>query len=55
MEHEPMYTTPEIRDYGDLAEVTASCFGATNGDTFQGVHLPGPPFGTQTSVCISQP
>lgn len=49
------YVAPEVRDYGDLTELTASCFGADNGDTFQGVPLPGPPFGTRTSVCTSQP
>ncbi len=50
-----MYATPEVRDYGDLKELTASCFGANNGDTFKGVPLPGPPFGTKTSVCTSLP
>jgi hypothetical protein len=57
MNHEITYTAPQIRDYGDLRELTAACESAGSGDfAFKdAAHttIIGVPF--NDSFCLSSP
>jgi hypothetical protein len=49
------YSTPTIRDYGDLTALTADCFGGQGGDfRVPGGEIGGFSFGSSTSTCQSR-
>jgi hypothetical protein len=51
----PAYETPQVVDYGDLQELTASCLGGSGGDLGYPGTVGGYPVGPSTAVCKSTP
>jgi len=51
----PAYETPQVVDYGDLQELTASCLGGSGGDLGYPGTVGGYPVGPSTPVCNSTP